>query len=67
MLKDFKEDLETNGWWYNTALPNYYRLGINMIADYEKAVQAVDGAKIQQFLKKLVASGNVFEVVMLPE
>ena len=67
MLKDFKEDLETNGWWHNTALPNYYRLGINMIADYEKAVQAVDGAKIQQFLKKLVASGNVFEVVMLPE
>ena len=67
MLKDFKEDLEKNGWWYNTALPNYYRLGINMIADYEKAVQAVDGAKIQQFLKKLAASGNVFEVVMLPE
>ena len=67
MLKDFKEDLETNSWWYNTALPNYYRLGINMIADYEKAVQAVDGAKIQQFLKKLAASGNVFEVVMLPE
>ena len=67
MLKDFKEDLETNGWWYNTALPNYYRLGINMIADYEKAVQAVDGAKIQQFLKKLAASGNVFAVVMLPE
>ena len=67
MLKDFKEDLETNGWWYNTALPNYYRLGINMIADYEKAVQAVNGEKIQQFLKKLAASGNVFEVVMLPE
>ena len=67
MLKDFKEDLETNSWWYNTALPNYYRLGINMIADYEKAVQAVDGAKIQQFLKKLAASGNVFVVVMLPE
>ena len=67
MLKDFKEDRETNGWWHNTALPNYYRLGINMIADYEKAVQAVDGAKIQQFLKKLAASGNVFEVVMLPE
>ena len=67
MLKDFKEDLEKNGWWHNTALPNYYRLGINMIADYEKAVQAVDGAKIQQFLKKLAASGNVFEVVMLPE
>ena len=67
MLKDFKEDLEKNGWWYNTALPNYYRLGINMIADYEKTVQAVDGEKIQQFLKKLAASGNVFEVVMLPE
>ena len=67
MLKDFKEDLEKNGWWYNTALPNYYRLGINMIEDYEKTVQAVDGEKIQQFLKKLAASGNVFEVVMLPE
>lgn len=67
MLKDYKEDLEKNGWWHNTALPNYYRLHMDMIKDYEATVQGVTAEKLQAFLKKFVASGNVFEVVMLPE
>jgi len=67
MLKDFSEDIEKNSWWSNAALPMYYRLGIDYVHDYEAAVNSIDGAAIQQMLKGIVESGNVFEVVMLPE
>ncbi|MBQ0034809.1 MAG: insulinase family protein [Bacteroidales bacterium] len=67
MLKDFKEDVEKNSWWHSEALPNYYRLGIDLLNNYEAAVNAITAESVQKLLKKLVESGNVFEVVMLPE
>ena len=65
MLKDFEEDLEKNSYW-NTVLSMYYKNGINYITDYKAAVEAITAETVQATLKKLVAAGNVFEVVMLP-
>jgi zinc protease len=65
MLKDFEEDLEKNGYW-NTVLNEYYNYGVNYIEDYKTAVQAITAETVQATLKKLVAAGNMFEVVMLP-
>ena len=65
MLKDFQEDLEKNSYW-DTVLYMYYMYGIDYIADYKAAVEAITAETVQETLKKLVASGNVFEVVMLP-
>ena len=65
MLKDFQEDLEKNSYW-RQALDIYYRFGINYITDYKAAVEAITAETVQATLKKLVESGNVFEVVMLP-
>ena len=65
MLKDFEEDLEKNGYWED-VLSTYYKYGINYVTDYKAAVEAVTAETIQATLKKLVESGNVFEVVMLP-
>ena len=65
MLKDFQEDLEKNGYW-RQVLDIYYRFGINYITDYKAAVEAITAETVQATLKQLVASGNVFEVVMLP-
>ena len=65
MLKDFQEDLEKNGYW-RQVLDIYYRFGINYITDYKAAVEAITAETVQETLKQLVASGNVFEVVMLP-
>lgn len=67
MLKDYDENIEKNGWWHNTALPDYYRLGIDYVHDYRPAVERITAESVQALLKKLVESGNVFEVVMLPE
>ncbi len=66
MLKDFEEDLENNGWWLN-ALDEYYHFDINLVADYKAAVESITAETVQKTLRKLVESGNVFEVVMMPE
>ena len=65
MLKDFEENLEKNGYWLD-ALDSYYVNGINYIADYKAAVEAITAKTVQSTLKKLVDAGNMFEVVMLP-
>lgn len=66
LLKDYKENLEKNGWWID-AIENYYKLGINNVTEYEAAVNRITAETVQAILQKLVASGNMFEVVMLPQ
>ncbi len=66
MLKEHQEDLEKNSYWHQ-ALYMYYMYGINEIRDYKAAVEAISAETVQQTLKKLVASGNVLEIVMFPE
>ena len=66
MLKDFEEDLEKNGYWED-VLTMYYKNRINYITDYKAAVEAITAETVQATLKQLVESGNVFEVVMLPQ
>jgi zinc protease len=65
LLKDFQEDLEKNSYW-DTVLYMYYMYGINYITDYKTAVESITAETVQETLKKLVNSGNMFEVVMLP-
>ena len=66
MLKDYQEDLEKNKYW-RSALYLYYMYSINNIRDYKPAVEAITAETVQETLKKLVDSGNMFEVVMIPE
>jgi len=66
MLKDYKEDLEKNDWWLD-ALERYYKFGTNLITDYQTAVNDISVESVQATLKKLIDSGNMFEVVMLPK
>lgn len=65
MLKDYQENLQKN-WWWRSAVYDKYVYGDDLLADYEKTVQGIDGAKIQALLKRLVDAGNMFEVVMSP-
>ena len=66
MLKDFEENLEKNDYWED-VLDNYYKLGINYVTEYRAAVENITVQTVQETLKKLVDSGNMFEVVMMPE
>ena len=67
MRKDYEENLEKNGYWDGTILPRYYLLGINYLTDYAPAVRAITAETVQQMLQRLTASGNILEVVMMPE
>ena len=67
LLKSFEEDKEKNSYWDNYVLPEYYRYGVNYIADYEAAVRGITAETVQSTLKHIVDAGNSFEVVMLPE
>ncbi|MCQ2333552.1 MAG: insulinase family protein [Paludibacteraceae bacterium] len=66
LLKSLDEDLEKNGWWL-TTLYLYDRYGTNRVTEYRKAVENITAESVQTILKKLVASGNLAEVVMFPE
>lgn len=65
-IKSFKEILERNSYWYS-VLMDYYRFNENEAAEYEAIVNGITGEKVQALLNKLIESGNVLEVVMLPE
>ena len=66
MLKDLQEDMEKNNWWIST-LEIYYKLGVNRATEYKSVVEGITAETVQETLRKLVNSGNMFEVVMLPE
>jgi zinc protease len=63
LLKDFDENLAKNNYW-SSVLATYYTFGRNYIADYKNAVTAVTAATVQNTLKKLAESGNVFQISM---
>ena len=65
-LKSFKELLERNNYW-KSCLMTYYRFNDNEIGEYEAIVNGITAEKVQDLLRKLVESGNVLEVVMMPE
>ena len=66
MLTDFQEDMEQNTYW-RQELYMYYMFGQNTIRDYKATVESITSEQVQSLLKQLIASGNVFEVVMFPE
>ena len=66
MLKDFEEQLEQNGWW-RAAVYDRYVYGEDYLNEYKAAVEAITAESVQAMLKRLVASGNMFELVMFPD
>jgi len=63
LLKDYAENLGKNNYW-SSILGTYYLYGRNYIDDYKNAVNAITSESVQNTLKKLVSSGNVFEISM---
>ena len=66
MLKTFDEQVKTNGFWMN-YIDEYVWTGKNLVKGQREAIESLTPQKIAAFLKKLVASGNHVEVIMLPE
>ena len=58
--------LKENGFWIN-ALRMWDQRGIDIVNGYREAVNAVTPQQVSDFIKKLMASGNKIEVVMMPQ
>ncbi len=65
-LKNYDTMLKENGFWIN-ALRMYNMRGIDIVNGYREAVNAVTPQQVSDFIKKIMASGNKIEVVMMPE
>ena len=66
MLKKLSEDEAENNWW-QCALIQYYKNGLNFVADYKPAIEALTSENIRETLIQIVSQGNVMEIVMKPK
>ena len=65
MLKEYEVNVTTNKYWMS-ALTRYYQYNFDS-TDFVNVLNSITPKDIQNTLKKLVAQGNVVEVVMLPK
>ena len=65
-LKNYDTMLKENGFWIN-ALRMWDQRGIDIVNGYREAVNAVTPQQVSDFIKKIMASGNKIEVVMMPQ
>ena len=65
MLKEYEVNVTTNKYWMS-ALTRYYQYNFDS-TDFVDVLNSITPKDIQNTLKKLVAQGNVVEVVMLPK
>lgn len=66
MIKSAAVNAKNNNYWMNMIV-SYKDEGIDFHTDYVKTVEALTPATVQDFLKnKILSSGNLVEVIMLP-
>jgi zinc protease len=66
LLKDYKKNIEQNGWWSRT-LQQYYDFGVDYLNDYEAAINGVTSADVQALAKRMLDEKSMIKVVMRPE
>ena len=66
LLKDFKKNVELNGWWSRT-LTAYYDFGVDNVNDYEAAVNGVTADDVKALAKRMLDEKSMVKVIMRPE
>lgn len=66
MFKQYKEDVEDNGFW-SYAINRYYKDKLNYPADFEKAVESLSIESIKNTAKVLLDAKNRIEVLLQPQ
>lgn len=64
--KNIPESKLRNAYWLQALVQKDY-YGYDYVSDYQKAVETITAERIQKAAAELIASGNVVEIVMLPE
>lgn len=64
-LKQYPDQIKQNGYWRNILL--YYHLyGYDLDSNYTEIVNKFDAAYFQNLAAKILADGNIVEVIMTP-
>ena len=66
LLKQYNENQQENSWWISTISGRYID-GLDYVSDYEKAVNSLTAADIQNIAKTLIEQNNVAEILLMPE
>ena len=66
LLKDYKKNVELNGWWSRT-LTAYYDFGVDNVNDYEAAVNGVTADDVKALAKRMLDEKSMVKVIMRPE
>ena len=66
LLKDYKKNVELNGWWSRT-LTAYYDFGVDNVNDYEAAVNGVTSDDVKALAKRMLDEKSMVKVIMRPE
>lgn len=66
MKKQHKENVEENGWWLST-LNHYYFSNIDLVNNFDKALENISAKSIQELAKQLITKKNALKVTMLPK
>ena len=64
--KTVPENKLRNAWW-SSALQDAEKYGINYVAEYEAAIEALSPEDVKKAAEELLSSGNFIELVMRPE
>ncbi len=66
MIKDYTTNVKENEYWLN-VLSTWVDRGLDLDSDYVNTVNSLTPAKVSSFVKdKILKTGNVIEVIMLP-
>lgn len=66
MAKQWKNSLEENGGWLD-HIEKFYTNKLDYVTNYENILKNLTNEDIQKFAQKILADGNVVNVVMRPE
>lgn len=66
MNKQHKENIEENGWWLST-MNHYYFSDIDLVNNFDKALNNISATTIKQLAKQLTDKKNILQVVMRPK
>ncbi|MFI3264327.1 MAG: insulinase family protein [Rikenellaceae bacterium] len=66
MLKNFENNLESNGVWA-TYIQTFYTYGYNTPADGRAIIESITAEDVKSMMQSLLDGGNIINVKMLPE
>lgn len=67
LVKNYEKAINTSNQLWMSYIINFHKYGVNYPKDYLNAINATTEKDIQEMAKKILASGNEIELIMVPQ